>query len=161
MRYRKTAAAAASLLGLGVAGFGAMNVDAVVAGAGAAGNAPPVVTETFGSSPLVCDPNTTVGMEGCGEHKVLADDRQLNADIRVIWARLTATGKADFAKAQADWLAYRRADCQSQSDLYQGGSEQPVAFVYCLASDDRSRHQDLAAFFAQLTQGESPRPSFP
>ena len=29
----------------------------------------------------------------------------------------------------------------------------PVAYVYCLASDDTSRRADLKAFFASLTQG--------
>jgi uncharacterized protein YecT (DUF1311 family) len=159
MTYCKVAAVAAIMAGLGIAGTGLLSV--VPAIAGASPSAPPVVTETFGSSPMSCDPNTTVGMEGCGERKVLADDKQLNADIRVIWARLDPSGQRDFAKAQAAWLTYLRADCSSQSDVYAGGTEQPVVYVYCLAGDDVYRHRDLAGFFAELTQDQSPKPKFP
>jgi uncharacterized protein YecT (DUF1311 family) len=122
---------------------------------------PPVVTEKFGSPPLACDQNTTVGLEGCGEHKVLADDKQLDADIRAIWGHLASKGRQDFVVAQADWQTYRNADCQSQSDVYQGGTLAPVAYVNCLSTDDVSRRQDLKGFFEALTQGMSPKPAFP
>ncbi len=118
---------------------------------------PPVITEDF-KPVLSCDPKTTVGMEGCGEHKVLAADKQLNTDSKVIFGLLyDNTSRRDFITAQTKWAAYRSADCQSQSDVYEGGTEQPVAFVYCLATDDSLRHQDLKGFFDGLVQGRAGR----
>jgi uncharacterized protein YecT (DUF1311 family) len=123
---------------------------------------PPVIPEKF-SPTLPCDPNTTVGMEGCGEHKVLAADAQLDADVKVIFGLWKGDDLAlrQFVTAQTTWLAYRNADCTSQSNVYQGGSEQPVAYVYCLAGDDASRRQDLKAFFAGWTQGRTGVAKFP
>jgi uncharacterized protein YecT (DUF1311 family) len=100
-------------------------------------------------------------MEGCGEHKVLSADKLLNADVKVIFNLTSATGRQDFVVAQTKWLPYRNADCQSQSDVYSGGSEQPVAYIYCLAADDSVRRQDLKGFFRDLTQGLAKVPKFP
>lgn len=136
-------------------------------GAGATSSAatsqlkPPVVTERFGA-PLPCDPNTTIGQEGCGERKALAADKQLNADIGVVFGLLGA-GRAqrDFVTAEKDWATFRRSDCASQSDVYLGGSEQPVVYVGCLAGEDSLRRQDLKTFYQLFTQGLSHRPRFP
>jgi uncharacterized protein YecT (DUF1311 family) len=122
---------------------------------------PPVITEVF-RPVLPCDHNTTVGQEGCGEREVLAADRQLDADVKVIFHLLGDHAAAhDLVTAQTAWLAYRDEDCNSQSDVYQGGTEQPVAYVYCLAADDVSRRQDLKGFFGALTQGLAKAPEFP
>jgi hypothetical protein len=44
---------------------------------------PPVITEDF--KPIIpCNRNTTAGQEGCGEHEVLAADKYLNADVKII-----------------------------------------------------------------------------
>jgi len=131
------------------------------AAAGAAAPGPPVITEPF-RPVLACNPNTTLGMEGCGEHRVLAADARLNADVRAIFYLLASgTPRRDFVSAQGAWLTYRNADCRSQSDVYGGGSEQPVAYVNCLASDDAARRGDLKGFFASLTQGRANPPKFP
>jgi uncharacterized protein YecT (DUF1311 family) len=129
---------------------------------GVAGTAssPPVITEDFNPT-LACNHNTTVGMEGCGEHKVLSADRLLNADVRVVFNLTSGTARQDLVVAQKRWLAYRRSDCQSQADAYSGGTEQPVAYVYCLAADDSARRQDLRGFFKELTQGLAKAPEFP
>jgi uncharacterized protein YecT (DUF1311 family) len=122
---------------------------------------PPVITEHF-KPILACNPNTTVGMEGCGEHKVLAVDRRLNADAKLIFGLLRpGVSRRDFVSAQTEWLSYRNADCRSQSDVYSGGTEQPVLYVLCLAADDDFRRQDLKGFFATLTQGQEHAPTFP
>jgi uncharacterized protein YecT (DUF1311 family) len=122
---------------------------------------PPVITEHF-KPLLACNPNTTVGMEGCGEHRVIAADSRLDADVRVISGLLSGgAARRDFSSAQAKWLAYRDADCASQSDVYEGGTEQPVAYVDCLAADDGARRADLKGFFALLTQDRQTLPAFP
>jgi uncharacterized protein YecT (DUF1311 family) len=121
----------------------------------------PVITEPF-KPVLACNPNTTVGMEGCGERRVLAADRQLNADVKVVFDLVKGgASRRDFVSAQTRWLSYRNADCKSQSDVYSGGTEQPVVYILCLAADDTLRRQDLRGFFKALTQGLGHTPKFP
>ena len=120
----------------------------------------PVVTEDF-KPVLPCNQNTTIGQEGCGEHEVLAADRELNADVKIIFDLLGKAPDGAFVAAQTSWVTYRTEDCTSQADIYQGGTELPVAYVYCLASDDTSRRADLKAFFAGVTQGMVHLPSSP
>ena len=146
-------------------------VTAVIAGCGSTGAQPR--SSLVGSVPsaivihedfkpiLACNPNTTVGMEGCAEHKVLAADAQLDADVKAIFDLLSGRALRDFVAGQEAWLTYRSADCRSQSDVYEGGTEQPVVYGYCLASDDSARRQDLRRFFASLVQGLEKQPSFP
>jgi uncharacterized protein YecT (DUF1311 family) len=120
----------------------------------------PVITEGF-KPVLPCNQNTTIGQEGCGERQVLAADKQLNADVKVVFGLLSKTAARAFVTAQTTWATYRTEDCTSQADVYQGGTELPVAYVDCLASDDSSRRQDLKAFFAALTQERTNPPRFP
>lgn len=40
------------------------------------------ITEVF--KPVISYPNTTVGLEGCGEYKVLSADKQLDADVKFL-----------------------------------------------------------------------------
>ncbi|HUC15468.1 MAG TPA: lysozyme inhibitor LprI family protein, partial [Acidimicrobiales bacterium] len=123
---------------------------------------PPVITEDF-KPILPCNYNTTAGQIGCAEHATLAADKQLNADVRVIFGffRRDDASLRDLITAQKSWLTYRDADCKSQSDIYQGGTEQPVVLVNCLATDDRYRRQDLKSFFLLATQGVAKPPKFP
>jgi uncharacterized protein YecT (DUF1311 family) len=120
----------------------------------------PLVTEDF-KPVLPCNQNTTIGQEGCGEHEVLVADKELNADVKIIFDLLGKASDRAFVTAQTTWVTYRSEDCTSQADIYQGGTEMPVAYVYCLASDDTSRRADLKAFFAALTQGMVHVPKFP
>jgi uncharacterized protein YecT (DUF1311 family) len=114
---------------------------------------PPAIKELF-SPVLPCNPDTTVGQEGCAERMVLADDKQLTRDIEVIFQMLrTASARRDFVAAQTSWINYRTKDCASQSDIYQGGTEQPVVYGDCLANDDVSRRLDLKSFYDGLSQG--------
>ena len=130
-------------------------------GAALAAVSPPVITEPF-KPVLPCNRNTTIGMEGCGEHSVLTADRQLNADVKVVFNLLSSAGsRRDFVSAQTTWLTYRDADCRSQSDVYRGGTEAPVVYVLCLAADDKLRREEVKGFFAALTQGLGNAPTFP
>jgi len=82
--------------------------------------------------------------------------------VEVIFGLLKGgSSRRDFVAAQTSWLAYRDADCQSQSDLHSGGSEQPVVYVLCLAADDALRRQDLKGFFKGLAEGLQNAPVFP
>jgi uncharacterized protein YecT (DUF1311 family) len=122
---------------------------------------PPVITEKF-KPVLACEPSTTQGMEGCAEHKVLRDDAQLNADVRVVFRLLHgAAARRALVGAQRAWLIFRRADCASQSLVYQGGTEQPEAFAMCLAEVDTLRRSELQGFYAALTRGQAGVARFP
>ena len=87
------------------------------------------MTEVF--TPLPCNPNTTVGMEGCAEHRILRADAVVNRRVQLIWDRSTAAGQSHLADAQTAWVAYRKAACLSESDKYAGGSLAPVVAGQC------------------------------
>jgi hypothetical protein len=114
---------------------------------------PPVIHENF--TLLPCNQNTTIGLEGCFDHRI-------DAEVAVIFGLLSSNPyRRDLTAAQGAWLAYRSADCQSQSDAYGGGSEATVLYASCLASSDQARITDLHGFYKVLTQGMSKAPAFP
>lgn len=121
---------------------------------------PPLVTEPLGPAP-VCNQQTQIGIDGCAYKKVIAADKLLNADIKVVWGLLGPSARTDFVNAQAAWVKYRHADCNSQSDVYEGGTAQPMEYLFCLAGDDALRSQDLRGFYDLLAQGVSAPPKFP
>jgi len=121
---------------------------------------PPLATEPL-STALPCNQRTQLGLDGCADRKLLAADKLLNADIVVVWHLLGGSARNDFVSAQDAWLKYRNADCKSQSDVYQGGTAQPMQYLLCLAEDDASRRLDLKGFYDLLTQDMSFPPKFP
>jgi uncharacterized protein YecT (DUF1311 family) len=122
---------------------------------------PPVVTEAF-HAVQACNKTNTLGLEACAEQLVLTADEELNADVTAIFGLLSIRGREDFIAAQKNWLSYRNTDCQSQSDVYLGGSAQGVAYVYCLNTDDTLCRQALKSLFSSLTQNfGSKAPKFP
>jgi uncharacterized protein YecT (DUF1311 family) len=143
------------------AGLALAQPGAVLATATAPKLQPPLVTEKF-SHPGPCNQGSTIGQGYCGERAVLAADKQLNADIKVVFGLLySQTAKKDFITAEADWATYRQADCTSQSDVYLGGTEQGVVYVYCLATQDGARRGDLKAVYKLFSQGIPKPPRFP
>lgn len=90
---------------------------------------PPTVTEEF--TPLPCDPNTTVGMEGCAEHRILRADAVVDRRVRLLWDKATPDGQVHLAAAQSAWQDYRKAACVSESDAFAGGTLAPVAAGQC------------------------------
>jgi uncharacterized protein YecT (DUF1311 family) len=121
---------------------------------------PPLVTEPPGG-PGPCSQQNQIDVDNCAVDKLLAVDKVLNADIKVIWGLLGASGRSEFVKVQMAWTAYRNADCTLQSDVYEGGTAQPMEYLFCLAADDSSRRQDLRGYFELMTQGTHPAPKFP
>jgi uncharacterized protein YecT (DUF1311 family) len=113
----------------------------------------PVITERF--TPLPCHMNTTIGMEGCAEAKILRDDKRLNEQVAIIFGLLHGTNqKLDFINAETLWLKYRGADCQSFANVFAGGSFAPVAYANCDVQDDVWRSADLHSLFRGLTEGD-------
>lgn len=115
---------------------------------------PPVITEHF--TRLPCNKNTTIGMEGCAEGQLLRADQRLNQQVAIVFGLFrTKSQKLEFVKAEHAWFTYRGNDCQSLSDIYEGGTLAPVAFANCEVQDDLARSTDLHTFFEQLTQGNN------
>jgi uncharacterized protein YecT (DUF1311 family) len=112
---------------------------------------PPVIHEPFTLLPCPSRPQSTLDREGCAEHRIVRLDRQIDATARTIFARLAdANAKQDFIAAQTAWLAYRRADCQSVSDKFEGGTEAGVLAATCTADRSVERLKDVKAFATLL-----------
>jgi uncharacterized protein YecT (DUF1311 family) len=161
----------AVLAGLSLAGptLAVPAVAATVPAAAATGPAalpapapkPPVVTEQF-NPPFTCNQKSNLGVQGCAERQLDRGDARINAEVKLLFSVLydNASRRA-LVSAEAAWLAYRRADCTSQSDEYEGGTQQPIAYLQCQAQDDRSRSADLKGFYQALTAGRHNVPAFP
>src|SRR2546423_10756473 len=96
---------------------------------------PPVISEGFTLLPCPATPKTTIDFEGCAEHRIRQSDRAINARVRAIFSllnrRRSRAAQARFVRGERAWLTYRRAVCASRADVYEGGSESPVAFADC------------------------------
>jgi uncharacterized protein YecT (DUF1311 family) len=115
---------------------------------------PPVITEDF--TPLPCHKNTTLGMEGCAESRLLSADQRLNEQVAVVFELYRTDGeKLDFVKAEKLWFTYRVSDCQSFAAIFEGGSIAPLDYAECEVHDDQSRGADLHSFYDELTQGNN------
>ena len=121
---------------------------------------PPVIVEPFTLVP--CDAATTLGMQGCLEHRIVRMDRRIDADVAVLF-RLLPTGGARrrLVVAQDDWISYRLADCRSQADANAGGTLAGVDAAACELRDSTARRGDLVAFYRGLEQGAADAPALP
>lgn len=121
---------------------------------------PPVIRESF--TLLPCNKKTTIGMEGCEEHQLFAADIRIDREVSVLFTLLDDNAaRLRLSQAESAWLAYRKADCLSQSDIFQGESEAAVEDAACAVSDDKARSSDLHRFYEGLAQGRQHPPAFP
>jgi len=139
------ALALVALMFLAATGFGQRAARALSA---------PVVGEHF--TPLACSgkpaKRSTLQMEGCAEHELLALDRRVNAQNRRIFAALTTrAGRRAFVTANASWVAFRHAACTAATDNYAGGSIAPLVYVECEQRMDRGHLSELRALAAALS----------
>jgi uncharacterized protein YecT (DUF1311 family) len=114
----------------------------------------PVIHETFTPLPCKGKPNsrTTIQQLGCAEQQILKTDKQIDALSVSVFSRLhdDAARRRFIAGAKA-WLAYRRADCASRSDVFEGGTQAPVVAAQCQALRNSARIKDLRTFKSDLT----------
>jgi uncharacterized protein YecT (DUF1311 family) len=90
---------------------------------------------------------TTLGAEGCLERAVLRTDHQINQRTRAIFGLLAdRAAKSRFIAGQMAWRSYRRKECESEADIYRGGSAKPVAFADCELARNRAHLRELVAF---------------
>jgi uncharacterized protein YecT (DUF1311 family) len=121
---------------------------------------PPVIAEGF--SELPCDHKTTVGTEGCDEHQLVLADQRIDKEVALLFTLLhDDPARKHLSETQSAWLTYRRDDCLSQADIYEGGSEAPVVTLACEVNDDTARSTDLRIIFLGLEQGSDHVPKFP
>jgi uncharacterized protein YecT (DUF1311 family) len=100
------------------------------------------VSEVF--TPLPCTADTTIGMDGCAEHRVLRADMTINRDLKRLWrTAANNAARAHIAAAQAAWQDYRKAACLSESDAYAGGTLSTVIGARCLARITETRAAEL------------------
>ncbi len=127
---RELTIAAATVIALGLGShvaFGTAEDPAAAAAARAAPQMkPPVIAEPF--TVLACAQNSTIGMEGCEEHKLVGADKRIDREVRLLFTILPdSPARRRLAQAETARFAYRQADSRSRGDIYEGGSESPVA----------------------------------
>lgn len=107
----------------------------------------PTLHESF--TLLTCDRATTIGLEGCAEHRILHSDALISRFRRAYFRHLSdGASRRDFVVAEQWWQRYRQASCTSVADAYHGGSFAPVAYGDCLASLNQAHVVDLEQLFA-------------
>jgi uncharacterized protein YecT (DUF1311 family) len=113
---------------------------------------PSAGSENFTTLP--CHSNTTVGMEGCAEHRILRADAVINREVRVLWTRAgSSEARTHLAAAQAAWQDYRTAACTSEADAFTGGSLTPVVVAQCSLRLTRQRAMELRRQVRLLSGG--------
>jgi uncharacterized protein YecT (DUF1311 family) len=128
----------------------ALALAAVPAALAASG--PPPIKETFTLLPCPKHPVSTLALEGCAEHKIVATDRKIDAKAQAIWKKLSSSGaKAHFVAAERAWLAYRRATCLSRSDVFAGGTLAAVEYANCVVDLNVTHLLDLTRFLKDLS----------
>jgi uncharacterized protein YecT (DUF1311 family) len=146
-----------SLAGAAVAVAAAASIAATQAGGKAPAHAarlkPLVIQETF--TPLPCSGapghRSTLQMEGCAEKQILKTDIQVDLLAAEIFPILPDDrARRDFNAAERAWLSYRKADCFSMSDVFEGGTEAGVLDAQCVASRNAQRVKDLRSFHRAL-----------
>jgi uncharacterized protein YecT (DUF1311 family) len=127
---------------------------------GAATLKPPVITESF--TPLPCEHQTMIGLDGCAEGQLLATDRRINEQVKLLFGAIRSEDqRRNFVAVENEWLTYRKADCSVASAVFQGGTIAPLTYALCEVRDDEARSADLHSYFTDLEEGSSSAPKWP
>jgi uncharacterized protein YecT (DUF1311 family) len=138
------------LLAAGGAGALALGAAALPTTAAAASSSAPAIHESFTLLACPKKPSTTVQIEGCAEHKVIALDKSIDAlNVKVV-AKLGKSGRTAFISATSAWVQYRNGTCSAAASIYSGGTIQPVAYANCLVSIDGSHVNELKKMLTAL-----------
>jgi uncharacterized protein YecT (DUF1311 family) len=112
---------------------------------------PPVIHESFTLLACPRHPQSTLALEGCAEHRIVATDHRIDAVAAMIFRRLfDDAARRHLIAAQSAWLAYRSADCTSRSDQYEGGTLAGLVAAQCTADQSAQRLKDLQQFAKAL-----------
>lgn len=91
----------------------------------------------------------------CTRREYQKADAELNKVYRQLMAGLAGFEGKDqqqLRRAQALWIKYRDANCESESSIYLGGSIRPAVYNSCLASVTQERTRRLVEFLAATRQ---------
>jgi uncharacterized protein YecT (DUF1311 family) len=147
MRLHRILAAACGAAAL------ALSIIAPASAGAASSPSAPVIHEQFTLLPCPQKPTTTVQIEGCAEHKIIAADKTIDTLNTKIFAKLGKAGRAAFIQTNTDWVKYRDEACTTEASIYSGGSIQPVAYANCLLSIDGSHVTELKGMQLALSPG--------
>jgi uncharacterized protein YecT (DUF1311 family) len=115
---------------------------------------PPVIHELFTLLPCPSSPSkrdSTIGIEGCREHTIVRSDGKINALAKAIFVQLGEPAtRRRFIAAETAWFAYRQAFCESESDMFRGGSAAVDEFGACAVSANEQHVKDLTEFHKGL-----------
>jgi uncharacterized protein YecT (DUF1311 family) len=137
-----------------VAIFAAAIVGAAFAAGGAGALSPPVMHEPFPAASCTGSPNnrTTVQLDMCAEASILASDKKIDTLNAQIFGKLfDNASRRDFVAGHNAWLAYRRVFCQSESDVFKGGTLATVEYGNCVADTNTQHVKDLHGFLRALS----------
>jgi uncharacterized protein YecT (DUF1311 family) len=108
-----------------------------------------------------------VSSSPCGEHGTQAEAnacsrreyQKVEAEMVAVYDQLRTELASYGGKhqqrlrgAQASWLQYRDANCESEASIYEGGSIRPAVYYSCLASVTRERAKRLEEFIVMTIQ---------
>ena len=113
----------------------------------------PIVVERFGRPrcPGLNNARTSLEIEGCLERSVLQSDARINALSKAIFEALPdEAARWRFTHAARAWEVFRKADCESASDVNEGGSLARGDFISCEVSINATRLQELAGLLKSL-----------
>jgi uncharacterized protein YecT (DUF1311 family) len=116
----------------------------------ATGLKPPVIHETFTLLPCPRNPGTTLEIEGCYEHQIVAGDAKINAKARAIFFKLPPRERAGFVRSEREWLTYRRDGCAAEASKYAGGTLAPVIDASCQAARNKTHLTDVSELLKTL-----------
>jgi uncharacterized protein YecT (DUF1311 family) len=150
MRLHRFLAAGCGAAALALS-FLALSFLAPVSAGAASSASAPVIHEDFTLLACPSNPRTTLQIEGCAEHRVVATDKTIDALNVKIFSRLSKAGRGDYIKTNTNWVNYRDAACTTEASIYSGGSVQPVAYANCLVSIDGSHVPELKAMLVALS----------
>lgn len=86
-------------------------------------------------------------MNQCSAAAYRAADKDLNAVYGSLKEKLDPDLFVKLQAAQRAWVAYRDANCEAESALYEGGSIQPMIRSSCLERATRSRIDELHVMY--------------
>jgi uncharacterized protein YecT (DUF1311 family) len=147
--------AAAVVTAIAATGFAATQAGGASPAASTVRLQPVVIHETFAPLPCSGSPNhrTTLQQAGCTEKQILRTDTQIDLlEAHIFPILFDDRARRDLNAAQHAWLRYRKADCLSMSDLFEGGTEAGVVDAQCEADRNGQRVKDLRAFHRDLAR---------
>jgi uncharacterized protein YecT (DUF1311 family) len=107
-------------------------------------------------SSLPCgEDGTQAEANACARRDYQKAEAEMNAvynRLMTALARYRSKGQQRLRRAQASWLQYRDANCESEASIYEGGSIRPAVYYSCLASVTRERAKRLEEFLVVTRQ---------